>query len=166
MKQTATLPFFVMLKLTKTDHCSYETDGNAAVLCDAETNKDRPMQLWKRRQRCRSLWCWNWQRQTNTAMKEMSTLPFCMMLKLTGRNSRLVLFWIWLWKRCQRCRSVRCWNWQGQAYAAVLYNVETDHERDVDAHTERQRWHLFHSCVGLSLSVSASQRTAALPSLS
>ena len=61
MKQTATLPFFVMLKLTKTDHCSYETDGNAAVLCDAETNKDRQ----------------------NAAMKETATLPFFVMLKLT-----------------------------------------------------------------------------------
>ena len=35
---------------------NYERDGNAAVLYDAETNKDRPI---------------------DTAMKEMATLPLC-----------------------------------------------------------------------------------------
>ena len=45
MKEMTTLPFSMMLKLTKTDIHSYERDGNAAVLCKTETDKDRPAQL-------------------------------------------------------------------------------------------------------------------------
>ena len=45
MKEMSTLPFCMMLKLTKTDQHSYERDVNAAVLYDAETDKDRPTQL-------------------------------------------------------------------------------------------------------------------------
>ena len=48
-------------------------------------------------------------------MKEMATLPFCMMLKLTKTDQPTQL-----WKRCQRCRCVWNWNWQRQTITAAL----------------------------------------------
>ena len=79
MKETATLAFCMMLKLTKTDQHSCERDGNAGVLYDAETDKDRPTQPF-----CIML---------KLTMKEMTTLPFFMILKRTktGDYSRLTL---------------------------------------------------------------------------
>ena len=45
LKEMATLLFRTMPKMTKTDIHSYERDGNAAIVCETETDKDRPAPL-------------------------------------------------------------------------------------------------------------------------